>query len=423
MWISRTAGHGGRRGVHALAQVALARRARRARRRRCPGSARSTASSTASAAAWPCPTRGRRRDADHDVGELPARRPAASAAGAARPSGTSAAIAARAASSAPAGARSISTSTFTRISRAAREQHEHGDEERRDRVAARIAGPREQQPDEHGDRARRGRSRNGARSRRARRCRCAATTRHETTRAARVDQRSRRRRRRTRTRRRARDGAWSAASRSIARTPIRMLAAARNAASASAARCSALPWPYWCVTSAGRPATPSARNVSSAATRSVPEWTASETSPRLWAASPTVSLSTTSAAAAPTDDERRAALRRSQLLERPREHVLLGGVERVRRRRRAGAARASRPRPAPRRARSCHGAVVQLGPVEPPAVGRVERVPLGEEVLERPGRRPCRLARGRVRAREREPVARAVEAAPGASSRATIRAR
>ena len=52
-------------------------------------------------------------------------------------------------------------------------------------------------------------------------------------------------------------------------------------ASARAERCSALLCPYgWCW-SAGRPATPTAKNVSSAATKSVPECRASEIRPRL----------------------------------------------------------------------------------------------------------------------------------------------
>ena len=54
-------------------------------------------------------------------------------------------------------------------------------------------------------------------------------------------------------------------------------------------------------TSAGRAATRTAKNVSSAATRSVPEWTASETRPRLCVARPTRSLSTRSVAAAATE--------------------------------------------------------------------------------------------------------------------------
>ena len=77
--------------------------------------------------------------------------------------------------------------------------------------------------------------------------------------------------------------------------------ATRNEASASAARCSALPWPYWWPGSAGRAATPTAKKVSSAATRSVPECAASERRPRLCVARPTPSLSATSAAAATTE--------------------------------------------------------------------------------------------------------------------------
>ena len=72
-----------------------------------------------------------------------ARRPAACAGGAARPAARCAAIAARAAASASAGARSISTSTFTLHQPRRGEQHEHADEERRDRVAVRMAGARE----------------------------------------------------------------------------------------------------------------------------------------------------------------------------------------------------------------------------------------------------------------------------------------
>ena len=56
-----------------------------------------------------------------------------------------------------------------------------------------------------------------------------------------------------------------------ARYEMKTLAIDRNPASASAERCSALPCPNWCVTSAGRAATRTAKNVSSAATRSVPE--------------------------------------------------------------------------------------------------------------------------------------------------------
>ena len=104
------------------------------------GSARWTAASTASAAAWPWPDGGLGRDLDHDVGEVPARRLRASAAAAARSAARIASIACRAAASASAGARSISTSTFRRIRRTGRDEHEHGDEERGDRVGPWPAG-------------------------------------------------------------------------------------------------------------------------------------------------------------------------------------------------------------------------------------------------------------------------------------------
>ena len=47
----------------------------------------------------------------------------------------------------------------------------------------------------------------------------------------------------------------------IARHAMKQLARTRIAASARAERCSALPWPYWCETSAGRTATPTAKSV------------------------------------------------------------------------------------------------------------------------------------------------------------------
>src|SRR6266516_7179730 len=116
-----------------------------------------------------------------------------------------------------------------------------------------------------------------------------------------------------------------------------MLASDRKAASANAERCSAFPWPNWCDTSAGRAATRTARYVSRAATRSVPEWTASETKPRLCVASPTLSLRTTSVAAAATETsaERRCGLtpRRLKLLERPDDGVLARREEHLRLRR------------------------------------------------------------------------------------------
>ena len=71
------------------------------------------------------------------------------------------------------------------------------------------------------------------------------------------------------------------AIRSSARSEMNRLTTTRKLASASADRCSALPWPNWCATSAGRAETRIAKYVSSAATKSVPECAASETSPRL----------------------------------------------------------------------------------------------------------------------------------------------
>src|SRR5215217_4230353 len=77
-------------------------------------------------------------------------------------------------------------------------------------------------------------------------------------------------------------------------------------------------------------ATPTAKSVSSAATRSVPECAASETSPRLPLASPAPSLSSTSPAAAATDTSaiRRCGVIAGRLrgraggLERPDDDVL-----------------------------------------------------------------------------------------------------
>src|SRR5690348_6570499 len=99
----------------------------------------------------------------------------------------------------------------------------------------------------------------------------------------------------------ARTEAPPSTSRTIARQTMTTLATTRIAPSARAARCSAFPCPYWCPGSAGRTATPTAKNVSSAAMRSVPEWAASEMRPRLWVARPVPSLSAMSASAASTD--------------------------------------------------------------------------------------------------------------------------
>src|SRR3954466_5262665 len=108
-------------------------------------------------------------------------------------------------------------------------------------------------------------------------------------------------------------------SRTSARQMITTLATTRIAPSASAARCSAFPWPYWWPGSAGRTATPRAKNVRSAAMRAGPGGAgsgvgarlrgggAAERRPRLWVARPVPSLSAMSASAASTDQ--RAAFR------------------------------------------------------------------------------------------------------------------
>src|SRR5919197_1686336 len=118
--------------------------------------------------------------------------------------------------------------------------------------------------------------------------------------------------------------AWTCApveptSRSIARSAITRLATTRIAPSASALRCSAFPCPYGCAVSAGRPATPTAKKVSSAATRSVPECTASETRPRLCEARPAPSLTPIRAVAASTETSavRRCGLTTASETEAP----------------------------------------------------------------------------------------------------------
>src|SRR5437763_4470452 len=127
--------------------------------------------------------------------------------------------------------------------------------------------------------------------------------------------------------------AWTCApaeptSRSIARQTITRLATTRIAPSASAERCSALPCPYWWPVSAGRAATPTAKNVKSAAIRSMPECAASESSPRLCVAMPVPSFSPIRAVAASTET---SAVRRcgvtseaysDERLERPDDDVL-----------------------------------------------------------------------------------------------------
>ena len=80
-----------------------------------------------------------------------------------------------------------------------------------------------------------------------------------------------------------------------------MLTRMRKPDSASAARFCAFPWPYGCPRSAGRTATDTAKNVNSAAARSVPECAASARRPRLELAIPATSLIATRRHAAPTE--------------------------------------------------------------------------------------------------------------------------
>src|SRR3954465_15118373 len=136
-------------------------------------------------------------------------------------------------------------------------------------------------------------------------------------------------------------GTWTFDSRepiscSMARSEMNSETSTRKPASASAERCSALPGPNWCATSAGRDATRIAKYVSSAATRSVPECAASETRPRLCVARPTDSFSTRSAAAAKTETsaERRCGLTpgtlERNLFDPPYDDVLARREEHVR---------------------------------------------------------------------------------------------
>ena len=168
-----------RRSVRALAQRRLVSSGSTWTTTSLPGSARSSAASTRSAAACPWPDGRPRRDADDDVGERPARRlaqpqPRSSTGGSIR------AIAARAAASASAGARSMSTSTLRRISRAAATSTSAATksaaiESPPGKPAARRAARRARRA------CRRGRCRSGARSRAAPRCRSACAARSETT--------------------------------------------------------------------------------------------------------------------------------------------------------------------------------------------------------------------------------------------------
>src|ERR671937_779297 len=230
--------------------------------------------------------------------------------------------------------------------------------------------------------------------------------------------------------------AYQVASTEVARLPTRcvitrhamkQLATTRIAASASAPRCSALPCPYWWATSAGRTATPTAKNVSSAATRSVPECAASETRPRLCDARPAPSFTATSAAAASTETRavRRCGLTAASetkrpaaagsvspchLFERPDDDVLSSRVVQHRlalerdpvRWHRVQVDRCLRPRERPR-------PVVDVRTEQPAFVLGIEAVPLGQEVLEGRGRRRLWRAETLIRPAERLPlVARAL---------------
>ena len=155
-------------------------------------------------------------------------------------------------------------------------------------------------------------------------------------------------------------------SRVTASAATATLTSASTVASASAARCSAFPCPYWWPSSAGRPETPIAKNVSSAATRSVPECSASEMSPRLPLTRPAPSLSAASTAAAPieTSAVRRWGLMRVRLcdrLERSCSSASGGGVAEPQASRRRepevpAAAEAELPQPP---ARGCRGGPVR----------------------------------------------------------------
>src|SRR4051812_20079675 len=187
---------------------------------------------------------------------------------------------------------------------------------------------------------------------------------------------------------------------------MRRLATTRIAPSASAERCSAFPCPYWCPVSAGRAATPTAKNVRSAAIRSVPEWAASESRPRLCVAIPVPSFSPIRAIATTTET---SAVRRcgvtgaaysDQRLERPDEHVL--PAREVAERQPVELERGDRGELDRRLCRLQRPLlVVDVGAVQPAAlVGRVEAVALHQEPFERARLRVEDVARGAVGAAE-----------------------
>ena len=193
----------------------------------------------------------------------------------------------------------MSTSMLRRISRDGGTEHEDRDEERRHRVARRPARPHRDETGEDGDRPC---EVTPEMQRVGEQCRAVVL--------ARGPQRHDRAREVDREHERDRDEhppvrvdarVTQPASRATARLATATLTSESTAASASAARCSALPWPYWCPRSAGLTAMPTAKNVSRAATRSVPEWSDSATSPSDPLARPVTSLTAISAAAATTE--------------------------------------------------------------------------------------------------------------------------
>ena len=232
------------------------------------GSARSTAASTASAAACPCPTAA---PAETAITTSAKWRPAADRIRSRRSvtGGSISAIATRTASSASAGARSISTSTLRRISRSAAEStstatNSAATESASDQPALTPINPTSTASDPA-----KSLPKWTALERSAALWNLRAVRSDVVVRAMSITSTSPI----TRNVHQAASTVMSIhpASRATARPATPTLTIASTPASNSAARCSAFPWPYWCCSSAGRPETPIAKNVSSAATRSVPE--------------------------------------------------------------------------------------------------------------------------------------------------------
>ena len=194
-------------------------------------------------------------------------------------------------------------------------------------------------------------------------------------------------------------------SRRAARSRARRSGGSRargSSPSASAERCSALPCPYWCPVSAGRAATPTAKNVSSAAIRSVPECAASESRPRLCVARPVPSFSPIRASRGEDGEERGPPLRRHRAEAYSGDgpsgqtHDVLPPREVADRRRlEARAARSSRARSRPQRAaaatarggsrrararragRSCRGSSARRGTTRASRARRGTTAPFG----------------------------------------------